>query len=56
MIMSRDKFICVRTVKMKPNEEITYKAGHIYTLEADRCITDESRNKHHYWNEPTIHF
>lgn len=56
MIKKGNLYMCIRTVHMNPSNDIAYKAGYIYKSEKDRCITDESGNKSHIWEEPNIYF
>lgn len=40
---------CIEEVVMEDGGEIAYLKDKVYVSEIDKCITDESGNKEHYW-------
>ena len=54
LIKKGDTYKCIKDVKMSSDGRIEYVAGKIYTSEKDRCLTDESGIKEHYWLEDDL--
>ena len=50
VIQKGDVFECIKDVVMEDNDEIAYEKGKQYRSDQDDCITNESGDINHYWN------